>query len=521
MNIIKNLCRNAICIAASSLILINTTAMAANVTSFTMHYNFMPTVTSLIKASASLDGQTFDGSVMHAGDYILPAGGITHYKEYYNGISNMYTWEAYNSGGQTSYRKVYGGTGTYAGWYIYRDGGEQALSDTSSSVCCGRNGYSNGVTGNGSGGPLLIKPVDERISYGRYDCDINGYNELTFIFAPHMALPETSVEIVQGKAADSDTCEKVFKIIDIDDEGNIKLLGSNEASATMGTSTNLWDADQYIIAKYILDGRSSQLKHSIKVYKNDTNKTLLASKDMENITGVQFSLSDAVGFRVNATGTKTNAHLAIDQFSLKKISVPLDLETTQEEMLETKVPLSGGSVVFDFNKAINPSSVTNTSVTVTDVRGNSVSVSASATDDKITVVFPTLEENSKYTVNFTNILPTEGGGYTGSIDVYSTNRVEISSASKSVVGNVASLSINLAKYSAQTENGVLLVTVKDEIGMLTGLYYKAVQLTENPASPVTFTGITLPQDTDCSYSVYFIDSFSGFNLITDVYKIES
>ena len=522
MNIIKNLCRNAICIAATTAILINTTALAANEDSFSMPYNFLPGVTSIIKAGASLEGQTFDGSVMHAGDYILPIGGISNYKEYYNGISNMYTWEAYDAGGgQTSYRKVYGGGGTYSGWYGYRAGGECAVSDTSSAIRCGRNGYSNGVTGNGKGGPLLITPANERISYGKYNCDINGYNELTFIFVPHEALPETSVELVQGKAADSDTCTKVVKIIDIDDEGNVKLLGSEQVCATIGTTANLWDSNKYIIMKYILDGRSSQLKHSVKLYKNDTNKTLIASKDMTNITGVNISLSEAVGFRVNVTGTVTNANLSVDQFKLSKVVAPLGIETTQEQMLEAKVPVSGGPVVFDFDKQINPSSVTDTSVTVTDALGNSVSVSASAADDKITVTFPELQENSKYTVNFTNVLPTEGDGYTGSIDVYSTDRVEISSASKSVSGNIASLSINLTKHSNQTEDGVLLVTVKDENSMLMGLYYKAIQLTENPVAPITFTDITLPQDTDYTYSVYLIDSFSTFNLVTDVYQVQS
>lgn len=414
----RGIYRGSICAAA----LLAALAFTANLTvfasrsSFSKGYGFGPDVSAMKKADESLNGMIFDGTEMKTGDYILPEGGIPNFSTYYNGINNIFVWQEYTKDGVKSYRKVYGGGGTYNGCYNYAENGNCAMNKSTPSITA----FTNRAVNTQKGGPYIISPDSGYVSYGYYDVKLNDYNELTVLLSSYNELPRTKLQLVQGKAEDSDICEKSVDLITLESSGEVKLFDSNESMGQIINNGYYNNVGSYYVIKYILDARGSILKHSIEIRKYDDN-SLIASSKTETIKDMDFDTNDLMGFRLETKDDIANnvgARLALDEFKLVKAESPLGMVTTQSSLQNNKISFCGGDVVFEFDRPIDSSKMWEGSVYALDESGQGVPLTYNVSGKNIIVTFGELEPEAKYTVCFNDILPLTGGGFTGSMDVY-------------------------------------------------------------------------------------------------------
>ena len=124
-----------------------------------------------------------------------------------------------------------------------------------------------------------------------------------------------------------------------------------------------------------------------------------------------------------------------------------------------------------------------------------------------------IDDKKIYTINFNQIPPVEGEGYSGIFTIMSTDIAELLSLSSEVVDNKVDLSIKLKHYSDEKQNYILLATLNNGNNMLQGVYYLPIEIDKIGEQTYTISGID--NKSNYGYKVYLIDNFNNMFAITD------
>ncbi len=473
--------------------------------------NYQKTASSL-----GIAGQTFEDTVVGNDDTVLiksiPSNALNNYKKYANGVDNVYTWVESAAG---DYSKIYGES--FGGFIGHKIGDEVAVGYTTTPIIKART---NDPLGLGKGGYYVVRPIDNDLNFGRYDLNLLDNDEVskfTFIFATNNGIPNSKMFFVQDENASTiKDCAKQYQIFEIASNGssaNVKI-GENEILNNIIPKGGYGTKDLYYVIEFWLDTRNENPMCKVG-FKNYVSTEYIDETDWFSIADANFDFSSDMGIKLLSHGheAKINGEYHIAEFKLEKVAPPLTITTTQEQLNEMKVPVSGGSVNFEFSRELKVQNIVNSNVIVTDEGGTDIGATVSASGKIVTVQFPKLTPASKYTISFNNIPPVEGEGYSGVFTIMSSDIAELLSLDTEIVESKVDLSIKLQHYSEGKQNYILLATLNNGNNMLHGVYYLPIEIEGIKEETYKISGID--NKNNYGYKVYLIDNFSNMFAITD------
>ena len=259
--------------------------------------------------------------------------------------NNGYVWEKQANG---SYKKSYGGIEGYYGFYREQNSTAEfavtSSNDTHMSVL------------NLDGNVLQIMPYGN-IGYncygtfGRYDLDLSGVTKFRTVILPinmRGGKMVSQLQLVQGKATGSDSCDKVYTYLTVDENNGVHFDDpSSEAICTLTPYTDTsWSATpEFYEAIYVLDNSGSEPRHSLKIINAKTGEQL-AHVPMTSLNQ-EFTVNsaDACGSRVRAfsvNGWTGDKRLLVKSMQMSK--KPIAVKSFTERFLRSKYGWTSGCI---------------------------------------------------------------------------------------------------------------------------------------------------------------------------------
>ena len=190
--------------------------------------------------------------------------------------------------------------------------------------------------------------------------------------------------------------------------------------------------------------------------------------------------------------------------------------TNTEEIANTKYPLSNAEINIEIDSNITGS--VDDCVTLTDEKGEVVSVQVTKSGNVLKVKANELQPQSTYTVNLKNIGYGDGMYFNKTLEIKTEGRAKITEVTKSP--NSAQIKVK-NNCSDEKTFVVLLTANKDNLTVSGGVYYKAVTIGGGQTATVDISNITLGEGLQLSnvkLNAYVVDSFGLMRSVADKYE---
>ena len=312
--------------------------------------NYQKTASSL-----GIAGQTFEETVVGNDDTVLiksiPSNALNNYKQYANGVDNVYTWVESAAG---DYSKIYGKS--FGGFIGHKIGDEVAVGYTTTPIIKAR---SNDPLGLGKGGYYVVRPIDNDLNFGRYDLNLKGLSKFTFIFATNNGIPNSKMFFVQDENASTiKDCAKQYQIFEIASNGssaNVKI-GENEILNNIIPKGGFGTKDLYYVIEFWLDTRNENPMCKVG-FKNYVSTEYIDETDWFSIADANFDFSSDMGIKLLSHGheAKINGEYHIAEFKLEK---PVNISggafiATAEVKNNTSAAITGKAIAAMYKSDTN------------------------------------------------------------------------------------------------------------------------------------------------------------------------
>ena len=282
-------------------------------------------------------GQVFDGTAVVAGDYIARQTGGKFGNNV--GANNMFYWrEPGDNAGSMSFVKQYGG---YDGYYGYVANGNMCVnySNATHRFIRPKNDVDPETVPNNNSkrGVLELSAKDgHAVTFGKYDLNLNGVHVFKARIQGYNQLPTSVLQLVQGKAEDSDECEKVMNIFEWNALGEVRTPASSAPVAVgygcCANGQNSFVQNKYFDITYVIDTTREKPCSSLEIRFVGNNENRLVSyipmhrisPDAQSMGSFDFSKDMGIRFKVQKSGGGgAESTLQIKSMSLEKTSTPV------------------------------------------------------------------------------------------------------------------------------------------------------------------------------------------------------
>ena len=282
-------------------------------------------------ASGSEVGQTFDGTKVLSGDYIVRENGGMFGNNV--GANNMFYWREPGSAGSMDLVKQYGG---YDGYYGYVENGDICVNyanQTHKFIRPNNSVDSETVPNNtNKRGVLELSARDNHaVTFGKYDLNLNGIHVFKARIQGFNQMPKVTMQLVQNKMVGCDDCLSVSDVFEWNSLGEVRTPASSVPVASgYGCVPNgkyAFSDNRYFDVTYIIDSTADipQASLEIRYVGNNesrliaylplrvinTNSDTMTPFDFENAMGIRFKVEKSGGGGAEST-------LQIKSMSLEK-----------------------------------------------------------------------------------------------------------------------------------------------------------------------------------------------------------
>lgn len=292
----------------------------------------------------------------------------------------------------------------------------------------------------------------------------------------------------------------------------IRIFGEKVADIKV---ISMYSSNKMYTVKYVLDNSGEVPLHWVTI--KDGN-IVIGSSAPQVVEGYEQFFEDGatygIMYRADPVNEKIDPRYLLDNIKFSKgTSVNI---TNAEEIANTKYPLSNAEINIEIDSNITGS--VDDCVTLTDEKGEVVSVQVTKSGNVLKVKANELQPQSTYTVELENIGYGDGMYFNKTLEIKTEGRAKITEVTKST--NSAQLKVK-NNCSEDKTFVVLLTANKDNLTVSGGVYYKAVTIGGGQTATVDISNITLGEGLQLSnvkLNAYVVDSFGLMRSVADKYE---
>ena len=291
----------------------------------------------------------------------------------------------------------------------------------------------------------------------------------------------------------------------------IRIFGEKVADIKV---ISMYSSNKMYTVKYVLDNSGEVPLHWVTI--KDGN-TVIGSSAPQVVEGYEQFFEDGatygIMYRADPVNEKIDPRYLLDNIKFSKgTSVNI---TNAEEIANTKYPLLNAEIDIEIDSNITGS--VDGCVTLTDEKGEVVSVQVTKSGNVLKVKANELQPQSMYTVNLKNVGYGDGMYFNKTLEIKTEGRAKITEVTKST--NSAQIKVK-NNCSDEKTFVVLLTANKDNLTVSGGVYYKAVPVGAGQTATVDISDITLDglQLSNVKLNAYVIDSFGLMRSVADKYE---
>ena len=500
----------AVCLSASIVYSDTTTEteFSENFNSFKIsHINYNgTTINSIINNGTPVDGDYSNTTVYPNGEESVYEG---------NAANNLYVYDANGN-------KVYGGIDGWVGFYK-GSGGEYNKSNRRLTLRNDSKFAENNVLAfepsKGSAGAYSVfarENVDlSGVSVWESDVAVatpgSGTADAYSIFNLSITKNPRQGEIDYEYDISIPLVQFASKDQAANSPAEIRIFGEKVADIKV---ISMYSSNKMYTVKYVLDNSGEVPLHWVTI--KDGN-TVIGSSVPRVVEGYEQFFEDGatygIMYRADPVNEKISPRYLLDNIKFSK--APSVNVTNAEEIADTKYPLSNAEIDIEIDNNITGS--VEGCVTLTNEKGENISVQVTKSGNVLKVKASELQPQSMYTVNLKNVGYGDGMYFNKTLEIKTEGLATITEATKGT--NSAQLKVK-NNCSEDKTFVVLLTANKDNLTVSGGVYYKAVPVGAGQTATVDISDITLDglQLSNVKLNAYVIDSFGLMRSVADKYE---
>ncbi len=198
------------------------------------------------------------------------------------------------------------------------------------------------------------------------------------------------------------------------------------------------------------------------------------------------------------------AYMHIDDLVLTKCDYKINkpdflITYVQNDDIRTAMPVQEGQEIFlHFNDDLNPSTVSNESITMNDEKGKQVSIEVDIINsDTVKLTLPRLEHSNKYIINLHNKLKSKQDKSMADtkFSLITLDELVLENSNMSTNNQMANINITLSNNLCKEKRYVVIVGAYDRNNLLkSNIYYKAFTGVPNTDNTIEITNMLLPDN---------------------------